>query len=71
MKYVRQKKTNTILFHFYVDSKHKIKKQYRNKPIDTDNKLMNARWEEGWGMCEKGGGIKKYTFPVINIATGV
>ena len=31
------------------------KKQNRNRPINTENKLVIARWEEGKGMLGKTG----------------
>lgn len=40
-----QRKTNTICFYLYVESKNQHK-QNRNKLIDTENKLMVTRWEE-------------------------
>ena len=51
---ISQRKTNTVCFYFYVESK-KIKKkthkhtQNRNRFIDTENKLMVARGEAGGG----------------------
>ena len=37
-----------------------MNKQIRNRLLDTENKLMIARWERVWGLSEKGEGIKKY-----------
>ena len=33
-------------------------KQNRSRLIDTENKLMVARWERGWGLGGNGEGIK-------------
>ena len=54
----------------------KRKTKYMNEPntnkfIHTENKFMIVRWEAGWGMGEKGKGIKKYKFPVTKTGTGM
>ena len=41
-----------------------MKKQNRNRLIDTENILMVARWSGGWRMGKKGEGIKKYKLVV-------
>ena len=52
---ISQTKTNTRLFHLYVESKkQKMNKQNRNRLIDTENKLVVSRGERGWGMGEIG-----------------
>ena len=35
-------------------------KQNRNRLANTENRLMVARGERGWGLGEKGEGIEKY-----------
>ena len=35
-----------------------------------ENILLVARWEAGWGMGEKGEGIKKYKFVVTEQSQG-
>ena len=32
-----------------IEPKNKMKKQNRNRIIDTENILMVARWEDSWG----------------------
>ena len=44
--------------------KTKINTQNRNRLKDTENKLMVVGWEEGWGLGEKGAGVKKYKLAV-------
>ena len=39
-------------------------KQNRNTSIDTENRLMVARWEGLWEMGEKGKRIKNYKLVV-------
>ena len=38
--------------------KKQTHEQTRNRLIDTEIMLMVARWEGGWGLGEKGGGIQ-------------
>ena len=45
---------------YLLSLKNKINNQSRNRIIDTENVLIVARWEEGWGIGEKGDGSKKY-----------
>ena len=40
----------------------KTNKQNRNRLIDTENRLTAVRGR-GWGLCEKGKGIKKKKNP--------
>ena len=40
-------------FTYMQNLKNKINEQNINKLIDTENKLMVARWEGGWGMSVK------------------
>ena len=49
---VRQRKTNTVWFHLYVESKKQNKQKTRNRIIDTQNKLVVAG-EEGVGGIGK------------------
>ena len=41
-----------------------MNKQNRNRLIDTENILTDARWKRGSGMGEKGEGIKKHKLVV-------
>lgn len=62
MKYVRQRKTNILQFHLYVDStKTKSTKQIR----DREQRLMAVRAEKMERMDEKVKGIERYKLPVI------
>ena len=38
---------------------NKTNKQNRNRLMDTENRLTAIRREVGWGLGEKGEGIKK------------
>ena len=57
-----QRKTNTLWFRLYVETKKQSKwtNKNRNKLIDTKNKLMVDRWEGFCGIDGKGKGIRKY-----------
>lgn len=59
---VRQRKTDTIPFHLYVDSKKQNKQKSRNRFINTENNLVVARERVGGrGIWVKGvEGKKKY-----------
>ena len=49
---INQKKTNTIWYHFYVESTNElIKKTETNS--QTDNKLLVTKGERGWGGRDK------------------
>ena len=50
--------------------KNKIKKQNRNRLIDTENILSVARGKEVRRMGEKGEGIKKYKLEVSKWSWG-
>lgn len=50
---IRQRKTNTVLFHLYVESKKQNKHTYRNRVINTENKPVLQR-KAGRGMDEPG-----------------
>ena len=41
-----------------------MNKQNRNRLIDSENRLMDARGEVGWGIGEKNKAIKKYKLVV-------
>ena len=55
---INQRKTNDIWFHLRVESKkpNTRTKQNRNRLLDTENKLVVTRGEEGVGMGEIGKG---------------
>ena len=49
---VRQRKTNTIWYHLYVESKiwpEGTSLQNRNSLADEENRLVITKWEEDWG----------------------
>ena len=48
-----------------------MNKQNKNRLIDTENKLVVARWERGWGMGGKAEGIRKHALPVIKAFMGM
>ena len=50
---ISQRKTDTVRFYLYVESK----KQSKNKPVNTENKLVVARGEESAGMGKTGRGV--------------
>ena len=47
-----------------------MNKQNRNRPIGTENRLMVATWEGGWGSDEKGEGIEEYRLVVTKQSWG-
>ena len=51
--------------------KNKVNKWNRNTLIDTEDKLIVARWEGIWGLGEKGEGIKEYKLAITNSPGGV
>lgn len=56
-------KTFFFFLFSYCTRKTRLKKYSLN--IDTENKLIVARWKkEGWGLGEIGEGIKKYQLAV-------
>ena len=58
---VSQIKTNIIWLHLYVErKKYETKKQKWIRPIDTENRLIEAQGVGNWGLDAKGKGIKKY-----------
>ena len=58
-----KRKTSTIWFHIYVESKER-NKQNRNRLIDTENRWIVSRKKWVWGPSKKGEGIK-YKLVVI------
>ena len=56
---IYQRKANTIWFYLPVKSKT----QNRNQLIDTENKLMVARWAGGIGEKVKGIKVRKLPWP--------
>ena len=47
-----------------------MNRQNRNRLIDTENSVMVARGEWGWGVGERGEGIKKYKLAVTELSWG-
>ena len=65
---VGQTKTNTVWYHLYVESKIWYKWTYvqnRNRPTDTENKLMVTKEERGGGGVNKEVGVNIYTLVYI------
>ena len=52
-----------------------MNKESKNKLMDTENKLVATKWEEGWGLNwrlgEKGEGMKICKLPAIKTVTGM
>ena len=48
-----------------------MNKQNRNRLIDTENRLMDARWEGGGKLGAKAEGIKKYKLVVTKYSHGM
>ena len=53
----------------YVESKEKIK-QNRKRLIVTENRLLAAGGEGGWGLGEKGEGVNNYKLVVTESSQG-
>ena len=56
---ISQRKTNTVCYHIYVESKKRIQQisEYNKKERDTENKLVVTSGERkgGVGQCRDGG----------------
>ena len=59
----------TVLYHLYVEPKKQNKSTNRNKQqiksLNTENKLVLARWQVDWWMNETKE-IERYKLPVTN-----
>ena len=51
---ISQRKTNTVWFHLYVETKKQNKQQNWNRLTDTENKCMVAKGDGGREMSEIG-----------------
>ena len=51
---INQRKTNTVCYHFYVNSKTKTSKynKKRNKLTEIENKTSGYQWGEGRGRAK-------------------
>ena len=58
MKKVRQTKTNSILFHLYVECKEQNKQTKLKQTQIQVRRLMLLEGRGVWGLGEKGNGIK-------------
>ena len=58
-KAVRERQIPYGFTHMWNQWTKKTNKQNRNRFIDTEKRLTAVRGEEGWGLDEKGEGIKK------------